>query len=301
LVVVLQPGVDAKAVVSWLTRRISELRGSSPMFDAVASVGIYAGKRQLVLRCGKAPIKSDRLAEEFLRVLNLQVDYRRPSSPMHGIIMDAEVRVPAVSVTVNRARAQDALEFLKGTAKRLRETTHPELQHLAWSVVPKVRRGLKPRKDRTRPREDFSQEGECRVDVKFRQGRLPRSRVAKLVAKEIESKFNSASSGSPLRKTIAGIRAAGGQVHIRLIGPEGDWTNLQEALRDHFKKYHGREDVLGGVVSSIAVKGARGPVSAVAVKFESHEEPPILDVGGGHLVACVLCTGERCEIESQQL
>jgi oligopeptide transport system ATP-binding protein len=302
LVVELQPGVDANGVASWLTRRISELRGSSSMFDAVASVGIYAGKRQLVLRCRKAPIRSDRVAEEFLRVLNLQVDYRMPKTPMHGIILDAGVRGSTVSVSVNRAKAQDALAFLKGTAKRLRKTTHPELRRLVWSVEPRVRRSLKVRSmDRTQPRESFSQVGKCRVHVKFRQGRLPRNRIAKLVAKEIESKFNSASSGSPLRKTIASIRVAGGNVHIRLIGPEGDWANLQNELRDHFKKAHGREDMLGGVVGSIEVKGARGPVSAVAVKFESHEEPPILDIGGEHIVACVLCTGERCEIESQPL
>jgi oligopeptide transport system ATP-binding protein len=303
LVVELQPGADPEAVITWLTRRIGELRGSSSMFDAVATVAVYAGKRQLVIGCAKALIRSNRLASEFLRVLNLQVDYRKPNTPMYGIILDAKVKESAVSVSVSRAKAQDALEFLKGTAKRLRKTTHPELRHLAWSAEPKIRRisGAWGRRNKSQLRGDFQPRGECWITVKFRNGRLAKKRVAELVAKEIESKFNSASSGSNLRKTIASMKTARGKVLVRLAGPEGDWIELRKALRNHFEEAKGSEDVLGEAVTSITLKRARGPASAVSVKLESVEEPPILDIGGGHLVACVLCTGERCEIESQPL
>jgi oligopeptide transport system ATP-binding protein len=278
MILELEPRANVSEAINAIQRRLSELKGASPLFDSIISVAAYP-RSQIVLRCGNAPISGRKLAEEFLRVLNRQVDYRRQGTPMFGIILNARVTKHGVTVNVAPGRTEDALKFLKGMASRLRKTSHPEFGRPSWWTHPEA----------------------GKITVVIRRGKMPSKRVAEHVARKIDAGFNAASSNSPFRASIATIKTRRGRVLIRLMGRESDWMKLETSIRDFLKSAKDSGDDFAKAVSKIYQGKAQGPASAVAVKLDSYEEPPLLDIGGGHLVACVLCSGERCDIDTQSM
>ena len=88
-------------------------------------------------------------------------------------------------------------------------------------------------------------------------------------------------------------------VTLRVFGPDVNWKNLVSELRKYFEGLRTKKDKLAEAVGDVSIKTVKGARTALAVKFESVEEPPLLDIGGGHLVACVLCTGKACDIRTQ--
>jgi peptide/nickel transport system ATP-binding protein len=278
LILELTPGANIAEATRVIQRRLTELKGTSPLFDSIVTVGAYP-RRRIVIECGKAPIPGQRLASEFLKVLDRQVDYRRPGTPMFGVILSAWVTKHGVTVKVAKGKTEDAYRFLKGMATRLRKTSHPEFRRPAWWVDPSAEK----------------------ITVVLKRGTFPRRRVAEHIAGEVETRFNSASSNSPSRASIATIKTNRGKVFVRLMGPEAEWTNLEKSIGEFVKSAKDSGDEFAKAVSKVRLGRAKGSVASVAVKMESYEEPPLLDMGGGHLVACVLCSGERCDIDTQSV
>ncbi|MGB2581516.1 MAG: hypothetical protein WBD03_03465, partial [Thermoplasmata archaeon] len=85
-----------------------------------------------------------------------------------------------------------------------------------------------------------------------------------------------------------------GKVRIRIMGPEDNWTRLESTLRRHFSPEDGGGANVANMVSRIIVKKnkkKKATQRVVAVRFIKTDDPPLYDVGGGHMVACYLFRG----------
>ena len=94
----------------------------------------------------------------------------------------------------------------------------------------------------------------------------------------------------PLSEHVDAVRAEGlvASLDVRSNGKIGV---VEEWLRSKISAVKGKSPMFEAVraMSRSTTKGAR---AALAVEFEHVEEPPLQDIGGGHLVACVLFPGK---------
>jgi hypothetical protein len=81
-------------------------------------------------------------------------------------------------------------------------------------------------------------------------------------------------------------------VTLRLFGPEEDWNRFVSELRKYVDTPRTKGTAWAEAIRDVGVKTVKGARTALAVKFEHAEEPPLRDIGGGHLVACVLYPGK---------
>jgi hypothetical protein len=59
-------------------------------------------------------------------------------------------------------------------------------------------------------------------------------------------------------------------------------------LKKYFGKKASEGDPVSKAVGKPQIKQRKGPANTVVVNFIRAEEPPLVDVGGGHTVACLL-------------
>jgi len=272
----LKTGSKPDVVKEWLQSRISELRKTVPMLDALVAVDRMSGNKQILVRCRSGRVPADLLAKQFLNLLNPQVEYRERVNPLFGLIANAELDGEKVIIEAGQGRTDSAVEFITNFVKRVRKTTNPELK--ALSDIRKTESG--------------------RIEVKFREGKMPVKRTAEELAKRIEDAFESDRS-SKFYNMLLSVEATKNGVTLKVLGPDDNWDNLASELTSYFGGSTKKNDWIDKAVSGIAIKSAKGPTDSVAMKLKKSSEPELLDIGSGHLVACRLCTKSACDIETQ--
>jgi hypothetical protein len=272
----LKTGAKPDVVKEWLQTWTSELRKTVPMLDALVAVDRISGNKQILVRCRSGRIPADLLAMQFLDLLNPQVEYRQRVSPLFGLIANAELDGAKIIVEAGQGKTDSAVEFITNFVKRLRKTTNPELK--AVSDIRKTESG--------------------RIEVKFREGKMPVKRTAVELAKRIDDAFESDRS-SKFYNMLLSVKATRNGVTLKVFGPDDNWDNLASELKSYFSGSMKKNDWIDEAVSGIAIKSAKGPVDSVAMKLKKSSEPDLMDIGGGHLVACRLCTKSACDIETQ--
>lgn len=160
--------------------------------------------------------------------------------------------------------------------KHLRKTTHPELRSVSY--IRKTENG--------------------RIDVKFRDGKMSVMKTAMELAKRIEDAFESDLS-SEFYNMLLSVKATKKGVTLKVLGPDDNWDSLLSELKGYFSESLKKNDWINNAVSGITIKSAKGPKDSVAVKLKKSSEPELVDLGSGHLVACLLCTKDACNVETQ--
>ena len=136
------------------------------------------------------------------------------------------------------------------------------------------------------------------IAIKLGGPKQDRLKAALDVARMVENVFDREPS-SKFRNMLLTVKPSRKGVTLRVFGPDVNWNSLTSELRRYFEGLRTKKDKLAEAVGDVSIKTVKGARTALAVKFESVEEPPLLDIGGGHLVACVLCTGKTCDIRTQ--
>ena len=272
----LKTGSKPDVVIGWLQSWTSELRKTVPMLDALVAVDRISGNKQILVKCRSGRIPADLLAKQFLDLLNPQVEYRQRVSPLFGLVANAELDGAKVIIEAGRGKTESAVEFITNFVKRLRKTTNPEFK--ALSDIRKTESG--------------------RIEVKFREGKMPVKKTAVELAKRIEDAFESDRS-SKFHNMLLSVKATGNGVTLKVLGPDDNWDNLASELKSYFSRSIKKSDWIDKAVSGIAIKSAKGPEDSVAMKLKKSSEPELMDIGNSHLVACRLCTKSACDIETQ--
>ena len=275
-IVDLKAGSEPEVVKEWLQSWTSELRKTVPMLDALVAVDRISGNKQILVKCKSGRIPADVLAEQFLRLLNPQVEYRERVNPLFGLVANAELDDENVIIEAGQGNTDRAIEFVTNFVKRLRKTTNPELKALS----------------------DIRKNESGRIEVKFREGKMPVKRTAVELAKRIEDAFESDRS-SKFYNMLLSVKATRNGVTLKVLGPDDNWDKLASELRSYFGGSVKKNDWVDAAVTRIVIKSRKGPKNSVAMKLKKSSEPELLDIGGGHLVACRLCTRSACDIEIQ--
>ena len=272
----LKTGSKPDVVIGWLQSWTSELRKTVPMLDALVAVDRISGNKQILVKCRSGRIPADLLAKQFLDLLNPQVEYRQRVSPLFGLVANAELDGAKVIIEAGRGKTESAVEFITNFVKRLRKTTNPEFK--ALSDIRKTESG--------------------RIEVKFREGKMPVKKTAVELAKRIEDAFESDRS-SKFYNMLLSVKATRNGVTLKVLGPDDNWDNLASELKSYFSGSTRKNDWIDAAVTGIAVRSAKGPEDSVAMKLKKSSEPELMDIGNSHLVACRLCTKSACDIETQ--
>lgn len=267
LIAELKTGAKQEAVKGWLQSKISELRSTVPMFDATVAMDRFSGNREIVVKCRNARIAADTMARQFLEALDDQVDYRQPNNPMFGAILGVELKGSSVVIGVGKGKAQNVVEFLTEFTRRLRRTTHPQFRALSWTS-------------------DANKE---RITANFRERKISAKRIALRIAERIDKTFE-LDPASKFKNLLISVRPRRRRVTLKVLGPDDNWDRFVSGLSNYFETSKKRNDEIAKAVVGIAIKSARGPMNAVAIKLERVEEPKMVDIGNGHLVACHLVT-----------
>jgi hypothetical protein len=127
---------------------------------------------------------------------------------------------------------------------------------------------------------------------------MPAKRTAVELAKRIEDAFESDRS-SKFHNMLLSVKATRNGVTLKVLGPDDNWDKLASELRSYFGGSVKKNDWVDAAVTKIVIKSRKGPRNSVAMKLKKSSEPELLDIGGGHLVACRLCTKSACDIETQ--
>ena len=122
-----------------------------------------------------------------------------------------------------------------------------------------------------------------------------RMKASRDVVSAVEEAFDR-EPGSPFRNMLLTVKPSKKGVTLRVFGPGENWNHLVSELRKYFDALRTKRVKWAEAVSDVSMKTGKGARTALAVKFECVEEPPLLDIGGGHLVACVLFPGNTLHI-----
>jgi oligopeptide/dipeptide ABC transporter ATP-binding protein len=130
-------------------------------------------------------------------------------------------------------------------------------------------------------------------EIRIRIGgpKKDRAKASQEVASEVEKTFDR-EPHSPFHNRLLAVQPSRRGVALRLFGPEEDWNRFVSELRKYVDTPRTRGTAWAGAIRDVGVKTVKGARTALAVKFEHAEEPPLRDIGGGHLVACVLYPGK---------
>jgi oligopeptide/dipeptide ABC transporter ATP-binding protein len=123
--------------------------------------------------------------------------------------------------------------------------------------------------------------------AKGRRGKESSKMVAEKVGQAIAESYVTNSSYS-ISRVLLPLEVRGGRVRLRVMGPESNWDALSSSLQTFFDRKKAAGESWADSIKGLSSKRVKGPKVSVMVKFMSVEEPPMFDVGGGHLVACHL-------------
>jgi hypothetical protein len=114
-----------------------------------------------------------------------------------------------------------------------------------------------------------------------------RTKASQEVASAVEKIFDR-EPRSPFRNRLLAVQPSRKGVTLRLFGPEEDWNRFVSELRKYVDTLRTKGITWAEAIRDVSVKPVKGARTALGVKFVRAEAPPLQDIGGGHLVACVL-------------
>jgi peptide/nickel transport system ATP-binding protein len=278
LILTIKPGGNAKSVTGFLESKVASLKDKKPMFEAVRSVEESPGDKELAVTCSSVAVSGEELALEVLDRFNKVVEFRNAEHPMHETILDAKKEGSNVILTIGtgtqvsdhvedaKSRVDSTVSFLNDFIKHHRRTGYSE-----FKGVSEIKGDQQAKK----------------VEIRCRPIKMPAKRVAQEVSRMIFNDYGS-KPGSPFFNSLLPAKIKGRVIRIRAAGPEARLNELASELTGSFKKNTeaGRRAAQG--VRSCTVMTTNGPSVVVVVKFMRIDDPPLVDVGAGRLVACYL-------------
>ena len=265
----IKDAADAQAVIDSIRNLLDRSRGQHPIVEAVEAVDSTLTDRFIQMRCRSMRMSAEDLAGELLAHIESTVAYKEDDHPMHGIISDMrrEGNRLIVSVGDSDKNMKVVEAFLEDYVRSHRRKDRPEFKGV---------KNVSPDSSRTT------------VVVTCGDAKEPAKKVAKDVAGHVERCI---AGDEGLSTHLFPVKTKGRKVRIRIMGPEDNWTRLESTLRRHFSPDGGGGGNVANMVSGITVKKTKATQRVVAVRFIKTEDPPLYDVGGGHMVACYLFRG----------
>jgi len=277
LIMKIKEGGDPAKVQSYMESKVSELKSKMPMFQAVHAVNLVEADRELVLRTKSVPVPAEYVARVLLQKLTETVDFRSKGHPLYGIILDAKVSGSRVGLTVGEDSPQRAEEEATKA-----ETTEGFLRDLIKHLV---KSGYSEFKGAGRI---GAVEGS--VVVECRPAKLTPARVAQEAA-ELITKEMLMNPSSAFHNLLLEPRVQGGSVRVRLCSGGKKWEEFKQAAKELFARKGEQGNLAAKAVGPAETKRVKGPKGQVVVCSEQVVEPPLIDAGGGHMVACYLFKG----------
>ncbi len=273
--VFLKEGGNAEEVRDYLRSVVQQGKADRPMFQAVESVDISIGNREIVLNCSSASISGERVAVELLERLEETVDFRSRTHPMFNTILDVKQDGEKVILKIGAedrdleedepTKLETSVGFIEDFVKHHRKTDSPEF------------RGVK----------DIDGDKEKRtVVVRCGPTKMPAKRVAMELADMIRWEFTDA--GLPSSDLILTMAARKGKIRITSYGGEEQWEELRQALEGFVRAKAEEGRAIAKAVSSLETEATKGPDLTVVAKFKRVDEPQGVEAGDGHMVACFL-------------
>ncbi len=259
MLVDVKPGGSSAAIEEFLTLKAEELKSTRPMFEALGTVGRMAGDKQIVIRCASSAVPGKWVARELLELVTEAVEFRNSDHPMYGIIMNARADGEGFILEVGEGKVHSTVAFLEDFVRRYRKLGHPEFRGVTAIA---------------------GDESVGTVVATCGPGPMPAKRVAEEVMHMVETDFELGRK-SPYYNLLLPLRRRGGKVIVRVLGPDDRWDKLAADLKSFLRRKT-------KAVTDVRVETVKGPRDVVVAKFIRSEQPPLIDAGGGHRVACYL-------------
>jgi len=266
----LRTGSEPGALLEFLRGTMDRSKADVPMFHAIEAIDSVIGDRAVEVRCKAAPMSAEELAKEVFVLIESVAERKEPDHPMHGMITGVRVEKDRCVVAVAETAGEnvEAVEsFIRGLVKHHRKNDRPEFK------------GVK------RVAGDPATKS---VVVSCKKSKEPSKRVAGKVGRAIAESYATDSSHD-MGRVLLPLEVKGGRVYLRVMGPEANWDALRSSLQEFFDGKKAAGESWAGSITGLSLKKAKGPKVSVMAKFMSVEEPPMYDMGGGHMVACLLC------------
>ncbi len=257
---------DTGAVLDYLAKARDKLRDQKPMFKAIVAMDTIRADMSIDINCSSVETPEEAIADEIVRTLTSEVDFRNPSHPVHGTIMDAKRRESTVVIESGEGKAMDAAKFMEDFVERGRKTKHPEFAGVS-KVAP--------------------DEGQNHVDILIKQSKMSRAKVASEVANMVEREFD-LNEKSPFHNLILSLKQTRSGVNFKVMGSEKNFGQLADGLKEFFKREALEGSIPAKGVEGVEVRTGRAESAAIAVRFERIGIPPLFEVAPGHTAACYL-------------
>ena len=261
----MKSGGSGEEVKGFIESKVTTLKATNPLFQAVSAVDVCIGDRVVEVQCKSISVSGETVAQELAECLNQAVDISDTNHPMHGRILAISREGATVVLTVGKD-IEAIAGFARDFVKRYRSAGFPEFKSIEEPEV---------------------KEGKTQVVLRCRPGKMPGNRVGREIMDMIDRDFER-NSKSPHYNSILPMKLKKNLVRFRVLGPADRWGRIAEDLRKHFQKRAGEDVVAAKGVAKVTVKTVKGTQDTIEVKFIKVQEPPLADVGDGHMVACYL-------------
>ena len=274
LIVEIKEGGDATKVLEFLKAKEAELKDKVPMFQAIWSMDMMPRDKELVLKTSSVRVSGEYVARELLEKLVESVDFKSRGHPMYGTILNADVSIASVVLTIGQESAQKA----EGETTKV-ETTVGFLQDFVKSLV---RIGYSEFKGAGKVTGETD-----KVIVSCRPAKLTAGRVAQEAA-DIIAKGMLTNPDSAFHNLLLSPVATRRSVKVKVCAGERKWEQFASEAKLLFEQRADEGNLAAKAVGPAEIKTHKGVEDSVVVSFAQVVEPPLIDVGGGHRVACYL-------------
>lgn len=263
LVIQIKEGGDANIVKDYLMNKVDSLKDTSPLFKAVIGVDILKSPR-LEVQCSSVQTSGEVVARELLAALNKEVEFRNPSHPVHGTIIDARLEAGRVIVETGPNKAEAAAKFMEDFVRRGRKGMYSEFKAVS-AIEPDTALN--------------------HVDIQVRRGTVSKAKVKEEAVRLIDRHIDRNPKSAFYHKLVPPKVTSRG-VEVRAIGAEDRSQELVQEINSLKQAQTGTIAAEG--MTGVDRESAREAKEAVIVKFTHIEIPPLFTVGEGHTAACYL-------------
>ena len=263
----IKEGGSVDAVLTHLRSEWSS-RPNEPIFQAIQAIDSSLVDTTLAIRCKAARLSAKDLAWDLFGQLESIIRFKETDHPMYGIVTDMKRGENSITVLVGPGNPENLTTvevFLKDYVKFYKHRTKPELK------------GVKGIAADSRANT---------VVIRCETAKEPANKVAKDVAAAIDRRFSS--HDQELARMLMPLKVKGGKVMVSIAGPAENWNRLESSLESFVAKETSDGTRCAKAVAQISVKHGKTAKMSVRVRFNTVQEPPLFDVGGGHQVACYL-------------
>lgn len=268
-------GGSSEEVLRFLQSKVAENKEKMPMFKAVFALDSVKGEGEAIFRTKSMKVPGEYVAKELLERLDESVDYRSRGHPMYGTILDAVLSDSNVILTVG----SDAPKLSEGGATKA-ETTVGFIKDFVKGLVKlgfSEFRGVK----------EISAEGQ-KVIVRCSRATMTTRSVAREAAEIIVAEM-AMNPKSKFHNLLMTPKTTRNSVRVRLcVGGDSKWEEFAGEAKELFARKAEEGFLAAKAIEPAGKKTGKDEKESVVVSFMQVVEPPLVDVGGGHQVACHL-------------